>query len=255
MKMKRFRGLGTKSLAIATALVVCVLSVVTAAPAVAGKVKGSAPAPPQGVVAAAIDPGVCIDWLPAAEGGVSGYYVYAKSSKGWKRFNRKPITDNHYYDPKGTAGKDYAVRAVNVNGVKSDLAVAVAVEAVPVIHEENDPRISAQGIWTVEDYPGASGGAIMVASSSGSMLRFRFTGRQVKLIAVNHSGCGQANVYMDNNFVATVDMYSPNPLFQQVEVSVPGLKYGEHEIAVLVLGYGNPGGADNFVNVDAFEVR
>jgi len=261
--MKRIRAMIEKrtmipvfrTLAVVTALAVFALSMVAAAPAIAGKVKAPPPQAPQGVTAAAIDPGVSIDWQPSAGCDIDGYYVYAGSKNNWKRLTKRPVVDNHYYDPDGVCGGEYAVSAVGLRGAESELAVVVAETASPVLYEESCPGVSVEGTWAVEAYEGASGGTIMVAGSSGAILRFRFTGRQFKLLAANYWSCGQANVYVDNEFVTRVDMYSGDTLFQQVEVSVPGLKYEEHVVTVLVLGYGNPEGIYNFVNIDAFEVR
>lgn len=255
MMQKRIKKPVKRTLAVATTLAVFTLSMVTAGPAVAGRVKASPPQAPQGVTAAAIDPGVSIDWQLAAGGDTCGYYVYSRNKNNWKRLTKKPVIDNHFYDPEGVCGGEYAVSALGAGGAESDLAAVVAEASSPVVFEESCPGVSVEGTWAVEEYEGASGGAIMVAESSGSILRFRFTGRQFKLLAANYWSCGQANVYVDNDFVTRVDMYSGDTLFQQVEVSVPGLKYEEHVVTVLVLGYGNPEVTYNFVNIDAFEVR
>jgi hypothetical protein len=262
MKMRKTKVIRTTGLAFATVIVTCVLVLGTTVTAVAAKKKDtasaaevSAPAAPQGVVAAAIDPGVSIDWQPLAEGGVSGYNVYFLSGKNWKKFNHKLLTGTHYYDPEGTVGMQYAVSAVSDSRVESDLTIVVAVATCPVLYEEDSPKISVEGTWEIVNCPGASACAVVSSGVSGSILRFRFTGRQVKLIATNNNGCGWANVYIDNQFTAVVDLYSPETVYGQVEADVAGLEYGEHEVTVLVLGYGNPEGVSNNVNVDAFEVR
>lgn len=255
MTEKRMKKQAARTIAVAAALAVFTLSMATAAPAMAAKLKAPPPQAPQGVTAAAIDPGVSIDWQPAAGGDTGGYYVYTRNRNNWKRLTKKPVDDNHYYDPEGVCGQEYAVSALGVGGAESELAAVIAEASSPIVYEESCPDISVEGMWAVEAYEGASGGAIMVAGNSGSILRFRFTGSQVKLLAANYWSCGLANIYVDNNFVTRVDMYSGDTLFQQVEVSVPGLKYEEHVVTVLVLGYGNPEGTCNFVNIDAFEVR
>jgi hypothetical protein len=215
-------------------------------------------AQPQGVTAVAIDPGVSIDWLQNTDPGVSGYYVYVMNRNNFKKLTNKPITDNHYYHQDGVAGGEYAVSAVNVDREESAYATAVAELTNPVIYQESDPSISVEGLWIIEDFPGATNGKVRKASDAGSRLHFRFTGNQVKMITAHDSDCGMAHIYIDGNFYVTVNMYSADPLCQQIEIDVPGLKYEEHVITVLVLGYGNPvtaGAEHNFVNIDAFEVR
>jgi hypothetical protein len=248
-------------------LVVLAIFLITASAATAKPTKknsksaapSQAPAQPQGVRAAAVDPGVCIDWLANTDPGVSGYYVYVMHNNNFKRLNNKPVTDNHYYHQDGVAGGEYAVTAVNADREESAYATAVAVTANPVvIYQESDPCISVEGPWTVEDLPGATDGRVRRASDAGSRLDFHFTGNQVRMYTAHNADCGMAHIYVDNDFYATVNTYSADPLYQQIEIDVPGLQYSEHVVTVLVLGYGNPtasGAEHNFVNIDAFEVR
>jgi hypothetical protein len=213
------------------------------------------PAPPQDVVAAAIDPGVSFDWQPNGEPNLAGYNVYYSYHDRWRKLNDAVLTDNHYYYDEGSAGQTYAVSAVNVFGIESGYVMVVAQAAAPTLYQENDPAVSVEGMWAIESYQGASGGSIRVAGTAGERLHFAFTGRQVKLIAANYWTCGSARIYIDGELMATVNMYSFDPVFQSIDVSVPGLKYGKHMLTVEVVGSGNPETTFNFVNVDAFEVR
>lgn len=215
------------------------------------------PAPPQGVVAAVLDPGVSFDWQPNGEPNLGGYNVYISKKGKWKRLNGVLLADNHHYYASGVLADTYAVSAVNVFGVESAYAVVQPQPTTPVLHEENDPAVTVEGMWAIERYAGASGGAIRVSPDAGAKLHFAFTGRQVKLLAANYWTCGLARVYVDGQLMATVDMYSPSSVFMVVAISVPGLKYGTHLLTVEVLGEGNPEPESDydFVNVDAFEVR
>ena len=213
------------------------------------------PASPQGVVAAAIDPGVSFDWQPNGESNLAGYNVYCSNRGGWQKLNDAVLADNHYYYKEGCAGQTFAVSAVNVFGIESGYAVAVAQATAPTLYQENDPAVSVEGMWAIESYQGASGGSIRVAGVPGEKLNFAFTGRQVKLLAANYWSCGSARIYIDGELMATVNMYSFDPVFQSIDVSVPGLKYGKHMLTIEVVGSGNPEATFNFVNVDAFEVR
>jgi len=214
------------------------------------------PAAPQDVDPVAIDPGVSMDWAPNAEPNLLGYRVYRQKNDGtWKRLTRNPITDNHYYDEKGKAGKIYAVTAVNVYKIESEKTIKEARQSVPVTYEEEDPSITIEGLWTIEQYEGPTNGKIRVAEDAGSKLHFRFKGRQVQMVAANYWTCGSANIYIDGELVATVDMYSANPIYKVVDFDMPGLKYGDHVLTVEAVGSGNPVESYNFVNVDCFVVR
>jgi hypothetical protein len=214
------------------------------------------PAPPQGVVAAAIDPGVSIDWNANVDKNLVGYNVYVrKNNNKWTLLTGTPESDTHYYHESGTLNDVYAVSAVNVFGVESEYSVVKVEETKPVIYEESDPAVTVSGLWASEYYEGASAGRIKVAGSAGDRLNFTFVGRQVKLISANYWSCGSARIYIDGKLMATVNMYSADPIFQSVSVNVPGLKYGKHVLTLEVVGSGNPDGTYNFANADAFEVR
>jgi hypothetical protein len=213
------------------------------------------PQPPEGVEAVALDPGVDVAWKPFDDRAVAGYNVYRINGRKIKKVNRKPVADTHYYDKKGAAGDVYGVTTVNIFGQESEMVKVEAVPSVPVLYEEDDPAVSVEGLWVTEKYDGPTDGKIKVAGDAGSRLHFVFEGRQVKMIVAKYWTCGSADVYLDGELVDTVNLYSPDPVYQYVEVNVPGLAKGRHVITVEVLGYGNPEVDHNFVNVDAFEVH
>lgn len=213
------------------------------------------PEPPQGLVAAAIDPGVCLDWTPSGDDNLAGYLVYLVMNNGrYRLLTNQPIADNHYYDRNGAAGYVYAVCAVNLYGTESEYAVARAVVSEPTFFEESNPAVQVDGLWVSEAYLEASGGRILVAGNKGDRLHFHFTGRQVKVISAMYWSCGSAAMYIDGQYITTVDLYNPEPIFGSMTLDVPGLRYGEHTLTIEVLGTGNPETNLYFVNVDAFEV-
>jgi hypothetical protein len=214
------------------------------------------PKPPQGVSPVAIEPGVSIDWEANAEKNLVGYNVYRMKHNGkWILLNSDIVTDNHYYDLDGVAGDAYGVTAVNFYGVESEMTKAEARQSVPVTYEEEDPSITVEGFWAIEQYEGPTNGKIRVTEGTGSMLHFSFRGRQVQMVAANYWSCGSANIYIDGELVDTVNMYSATSTYNVVDFDLPGLKYGNHVLTVEVLGYGNPVEPYNFINVDAFVVR
>jgi len=225
-------------------------------PAVVETYCNQPPAPPQGVEAVAIDPGVCIDWQPNTEANLAGYLVYKQRKNGrWRKLTRKPIADTHYYFDKGKAGQVYAVSAVNVYGIKSEKTVVEARPSVPVLYEESDPSITVEGLWVLEAYDGPTNGLIKVARDAGARMHFKFKGRQVKMLSAMYWTCGAANIYIDGELEATVNMYSSDTVYHVAVFDLPGLEYGDHVLTVEVLATGNHEVDHNFVNIDAFEVR
>jgi hypothetical protein len=208
------------------------------------------------VDAVAIDPGVSIDWQPNTEPNLAGYHVYVKRHNGrWSRLTRHTITDTHYYYSDGREGQIYAVSAVNVYGMESKKTADEAGPSVPVLYEEDDPSVSVEGLWVTEAYDGPTNGKIRVARDAGAKLHFKFEGRQVKMLVAAYWTCGAANIYIDGELAAEVNMYSPETTYHVVVFDKPGLKNCDHLLTIEVLGSGNHEIDHNFVNVDAFEVR
>jgi hypothetical protein len=214
------------------------------------------PAPPQGVEAWALDPGVSLDWLPNTEPNLAGYNVYRSQGGRWKILNKQgPLADPHFYDQNGVLGDVYAVSAVNTFEIESGYTIVQPQETIPVVYEESDPSISVEGLWVIERYLGPTNGQILVAEDAGARLHFQFTGAQVQMITAIYWTCGAANVYIDGELVQTVNMYSDMAAYQVIDVDVPGLVNGDHVLTLEVLGSGNPVEPYNFVNIDAFVVR
>jgi hypothetical protein len=112
------------------------------------------PAPPQGVAAYAIDPGVSLDWLPNTDKNLAGYNVYEWRNNRWRKRNSSLLADNHFYYSSGAAASTYAISAVNFSGIESAYTSVVPVQTTPVIYEESDSSISVSGLWAIEHYTG-----------------------------------------------------------------------------------------------------
>ncbi len=102
--------------------------------------------------------------------------------------------------------------------------------------------------------------------SAGARAMFRFAGTSVSWIGFRAFWAGIANVYLDDVFVAEVDLFLPPCTAEQraqgcvdEQVRVPvfsaaGLAAGSHTLTVEVTGRKNAAAADGAVVVDAFDV-
>lgn len=81
-----------------------------------------------------------------------------------------------------------------------------------------------------------------------------FTGHSVSWIGERAPSGGIARVYMDGQFSASIDLYSPQEEWQQVLFTQTGLGEGLHYIFIDVTGTKNPDSTASCVFIDAFEV-
>jgi hypothetical protein len=84
---------------------------------------------------------------------------------------------------------------------------------------------------------------------------FSFTGTGVRWIGFRAARTGIARVYLDGSFVAEVDTYVPAEGYQDTAYAITGLAPGSHTLTVEATGLKNPAATNNYVVVDAFDVR
>ncbi len=215
------------------------------------------PPAPTGVSAAALDPGVGIDWDKSSDPSVVGYNVYYSKSIGSKKIklNSSLITTTHYYHKEGVAGLYYHVTAVNILNMESDATTVQATAATPVFIEDDNPQINVSGYWKYERYVGPRDGKIRISDEAGARLNLKFRGRQVKLYVATYWSLGSARIYIDGQYITTVNEYSPTTNYNVMAFSQAGLALGDHVLTLELTGTGNPSYPYNFFNVDCFEVR
>ncbi len=120
-------------------------------------------------------------------------------------------------------------------------------------HQESSTAItySASTAWTQEALSGSYGGQVKFATAAGSTATLSFVGTNVAWVAPKSPERGQAEVYLDNVKVATVDLSSTSPLSRQMVYAANGLNPSvAHTLQVKVLGTANRPRVD----VDAFVV-
>ena len=89
----------------------------------------------------------------------------------------------------------------------------------------------------------------------GASCQFTFSGIGITWIGVKNLDAGEADVYIDDAFQATVDTYNSARLSQQALFTETGLAPGKHTIKIVVKGTKNPASKDCYVIVDAFKVH
>ena len=98
------------------------------------------------------------------------------------------------------------------------------------------------------------GGDERYTNVKGASCQFTFSGTGITWIGVKNIDAGEADVYIDDAFQATVDTYSAARLSQQKLFTKTGLPPGKHTIKIVVKGTKNAASKDSYVIVDAFKV-
>lgn len=124
-----------------------------------------------------------------------------------------------------------------------------------VRHEQNRKQSVLYSNWWPEFANSwASGGSFRASEVPGQEVSLRFHGTGVRWIGALASMLGIAEVYLDDELVATVDQYDAAGGLRRELYSVQGLPRATHEIRVVVTGNRNPASSWHWVLVDAFDV-
>jgi hypothetical protein len=155
---------------------------------------------------------------------------------------------------------------IEVTGRRNPAATdsMVFVDAFDVMSrfEDPDPSIVYIGAWRKQfserAWSGTSAnrgsGTAALSATAGARAELTFVGTSVSWIGFREPLAGIADVFLDGNFVARVDLYSP---IEQVRVPVftaSGLTAGTHTLRIDVTGDKNPAATAAWVAVDAFDL-
>ncbi len=123
--------------------------------------------------------------------------------------------------------------------------------------EETDPSVAYTGSWIQGNLNRAwSMGTIAEANVFGAQATFTFTGTSVSWIGCRKFTTGIADVYLDGVFVAEIDTFAyPTEGYQHTIFKATGLASGSHTLTIEATGRQNPAASNNYIVVDAFDVR
>jgi photosystem II stability/assembly factor-like uncharacterized protein len=142
--------------------------------------------------------------------------------------------------------------------VSRDRGITWARAIRPVRYEdwrgEDRGPMEFDGNWQRELDPGFSGSSQAVATARGSRARLRFSGSSVAWVGERGPDGGQANVIIDGDLVATVDLYTENRYTVDEIFSVDDLRDGAHVIEIEVHEHKNIHSNGHRVTVDAVDI-
>ncbi|MBI5198311.1 MAG: putative Ig domain-containing protein, partial [Nitrospirae bacterium] len=151
---------------------------------------------------------------------------------------------------------DFTIRVDDNQGVYNEKVLILTIDEKKTRYEENDPALVYQGSWAFSADGSASGGGYNYSSDTGTPGRvtLTFSGSEVRWISDVWGDLGIANVYLDGNLDATVDLYGNANLYQQVVYTKKGISPGVHALTLEVTGMKNSKSAGKVIDLDALEV-
>ncbi len=179
----------------------------------------------------------------------------------------QPVTDlekgrTNYTDPNVTPGTTitYTVLAVDTSGNESSpTTVALDVPLGNVAgsgrYDNKAPEVQFSGTWEslgadVRD----SGGDIVRTRTTGDWAQLTFNATGIRWVARTGPYFGIAQVYIDNQPVTTVDLYSASTQYQQTVFESTDLTAGNHTIRIERIGKKNASSPTSDILLDAFDV-
>jgi hypothetical protein len=202
-------------------------------------------------------PGVEIRWHPARDEQWVSYYEVARDGA----VIDKVAKGTYFFDH--SAGADlsakYSVRAVNGGGLASIFADArgsVGVTRAVVLDDASRTGLSFTGDWKHEvNLQPAYGGTLTSSSEKGATVKFDVDGTGFIWFTRLCGECGEAEVNIDGQDVATVDTYSADDIFGVGIYSKSFANAGVHQVKITVLGkHAGPRGVGTRIYMDGVRI-
>ena len=116
----------------------------------------------------------------------------------------------------------------------------------------DDNELAVQyNLWNGTAVPGAFGGGFRQTVAPDATINFAAWGAEFSWLTLRCPMCGEADVIVDGQFLATVDTYYPIPQLQY-EVQMSGLEPGPHAVTIRTLGTHNPNAANSLIVFDGY---
>ena len=92
-----------------------------------------------------------------------------------------------------------------------------------------------------------------IADSKNAEFVFTFKGTAFTWVSARGKNYGQADIYVDDDFIRTIDLYSPDQLWKQ-KITIDGLSKQTHSIKIVVLGQHNSASNGTGVIIDRITI-
>ncbi|MFB3881398.1 MAG: PKD domain-containing protein [Armatimonadota bacterium] len=147
----------------------------------------------------------------------------------------------------------YPVTLTAVSAGAEDTITRSPCVAANVVVEDDSAAITYQGAWGTYSNAACSAGHLRYSVQAGATASMAFYGSGTRWQAAGGPTMGRARIYLDGAVMGIVDLYRARN--QLVSLSLTGLSYGRHDVAVEVTGQKNRRSTGIIVGVDLLEVQ
>ena len=220
------------------------------------------PAAPTGVAGEPSGADAKVSWTASPDSDVVGYLVYRAegTSTSYTKLSDTPVTGTTLTDPGPTPATVYRYRvtavdrAGNESSPTDDVKVTTLEAVGSGVYENTDAGLSYSGSWTTSESDSDSKGSSTLLAGTG-WVQLSFKETSFSWIARTGDYLGIANVWIDGQQVATVDLYSPDPGYRSVVYVSPTLSYGVHTVRIERSGNKNAASSGRSINLDKLYVN
>lgn len=121
-------------------------------------------------------------------------------------------------------------------------------------YEESRPNFFKTGEWSWLYVDGTSSAYVVWTDEPDNAIDFSFVGTGVTMIGIKGPDYGIVDIYLDGDFMESVDLWTPFRILGRNLFEITGLPHGEHTITVTLTDSHNPYSGGTWVSVDAFDV-
>jgi glycosyltransferase involved in cell wall biosynthesis len=127
--------------------------------------------------------------------------------------------------------------------------------SMPGDYDDFDPVIRFHGNWFHSaDFDGPFLHSVSYANAPGAEAEFAFNGRSLRYLFTRTYNRGVAEIVVDGQTLASIDLYSPRTEWQS-HADFCCFAPGRHQLILRVAGTKSPASSDRFVDLDALVVR
>jgi hypothetical protein len=192
---------------------------------------------------------------------VVGFNIYRSiDSSDFTKINNTLVNDTTtYIDANTNFGESfYQVTAIDQYGNESEPSLYYKISIPAPVNgwtEDSSKSIIHDGSWRPFSNSYFSDGSIIYTGQKGASAEVNFLGVGIRLYALTSPYYGLTDVYIDNEFIQEVNLYSDKTKYKQLVFEYNNLEKGIHTIKFINKGaIGNPLGKGSNFNIDAFDI-
>ncbi|MBO9605358.1 MAG: DUF5060 domain-containing protein [Paenibacillaceae bacterium] len=138
---------------------------------------------------------------------------------------------------------------VNVpDGVTRDIAAKIVPIGARII-DNSSPTATYSGTWTHDSDANYFNGTKSVSNTTNSTAQFSFTGSSLQIYTRKDANLGKFDVYIDGNYEATVDTYSPTNEYRALAYQ-QSVNPGTHTVLIKLAGQKNASSSGYWIGLD-----